>query len=383
MRSIENTAVNDLVARAHDKALDTSHGTMAATMPASMPGSMPGSMPVAAPFEDSGAGAAHAWAVAVDGYIAESPTWTQKTAQAPRRAPSPRRLHELMSQRLDGERMVPTFQMRRHSEVRSTVGRLALPVAVLVSTGVVIGAYVAFSGSRRAPVAAAASAARAAATPARAASAAPVAPAPVAAASAAVAPAVAAPAPAATRAAVVAPAPPALVDVRIDSTPSGATVTLVDRGRTQLVGTTPVDAAVDPSREYDLVFSYAAGPPRIEHLDARSMHHIEVALGEPAPAPAMPAAPAPRAARTESAPSHAARVREPVAEGTLMISSKPPCEIAIDGRATGLTTPQRAIALPAGSHRITLRNAEKSIRKSLTVQIAPNATEKVIEDLMK
>ena len=28
-----------------------------------------------------------------------------------------------------------------------------------------------------------------------------------------------------------------------------------------------------------------------------------------------------------------------------MISSKPPCEIVIDGKSTGLTTPQRAISL--------------------------------------
>ncbi|HEY6179899.1 MAG TPA: PEGA domain-containing protein, partial [Kofleriaceae bacterium] len=83
---------------------------------------------------------------------------------------------------------------------------------------------------------------------------------------------------------------------------------------------------------------------------------------------------------------HASRPRSERTEpgvGTLMISSKPPCEIVIDGRATGLTTPQRAIALSAGSHRVTLRNSEKSIRKTLTVQIAANATEKVIEDLMK
>ena len=66
-----------------------------------------------------------------------------------------------------------------------------------------------------------------------------------------------------------------------------------------------------------------------------------------------------------------------------MISSKPPCEIVIDGRSTGLTTPQRSIALPAGHHRITLVNSEKSIKKTLTVQIAANTTEKVIEDLMK
>src|SRR5437868_4212154 len=141
MRNVENTAVNDLGARANDTPLDTSHSTPPATMPVAAPFEAP----YEAPYEDRGAGAAHAWAVAVDGYIAESPTWTQKTAQAPRRPPSPRRLYELMAQQPDRERAVPTFQMRRRSEVRSAVSRLLLPVAVLVSTGVVIGAYVAFS----------------------------------------------------------------------------------------------------------------------------------------------------------------------------------------------------------------------------------------------
>lgn len=365
MRSIENTAVNELIARAHDEpTLDTSHSTLPATMP------------VAAPFEEQGAGAAQAWAAALDGYIADSPTWSQATAPAWRRPASPRRLYELMS-RPDRERMVPTFQIRRRSPLREVVGRLVLPIAVLVSTGVVIGAYVAFSGNHRAPAAQLAAAARPADVP----PATPTKPA-----RAAVAPAVVTPAPsvvpveAAPRTApVVAPAPPALVDVRIASTPSGATVTLVDRGRTQLVGDTPVDAAVDPSREYDLVFTYADGPPHVEHLDARTTRRVEVALDRHEPARPAPQRPerGDRVERVERAE------RPDRGVGTLMISSKPPCEIAIDGRATGLTTPQRAISLSAGSHRITLRNSEKSIRKTLTVQIAANATEKVIEDLMK
>ena len=66
-----------------------------------------------------------------------------------------------------------------------------------------------------------------------------------------------------------------------------------------------------------------------------------------------------------------------------MISSKPPCEIVIDGRSTGLTTPQRSIALSAGNHRITLLNSEKSIRKVVSVQILANTTAKIIEDLMQ
>jgi hypothetical protein len=66
-----------------------------------------------------------------------------------------------------------------------------------------------------------------------------------------------------------------------------------------------------------------------------------------------------------------------------MISSKPPCEIVIDGKPTGLTTPQRSIALAAGAHKITLINRENDLRKTITVQITASATEKVIEDLMK
>jgi hypothetical protein len=70
-------------------------------------------------------------------------------------------------------------------------------------------------------------------------------------------------------------------------------------------------------------------------------------------------------------------------EGKLKISSKPPCEIVIDGKPTGLVTPQLSIALAAGPHRITLVNREKDIKKTLSVQIAANSTEKIIEDFMK
>ncbi|HEX8113286.1 MAG TPA: PEGA domain-containing protein, partial [Kofleriaceae bacterium] len=78
-----------------------------------------------------------------------------------------------------------------------------------------------------------------------------------------------------------------------------------------------------------------------------------------------------------------ARIEPSVGQGTLMISSKPPCEIAIDGRTTGLTTPQRSISLSAGNHRITLLNSEKSIHKVVNVQIIANTTAKIIEDLMQ
>jgi hypothetical protein len=131
------------------------------------------------------------------------------------------------------------------------------------------------------------------------------------------------------------------------------------------------------------VFTYATGSTHIEHLDARTTRRIAAVL-ETRDSPARSDS-SPR--RTERAGRDAGPSRRATAsatgEGMLMISSKPPCEIIVDGKSTGLTTPQRAIALPAGDHRVTLINREKSIRKTLAVQIAADTTEKVIEDLMK
>jgi hypothetical protein len=364
----------------------------------------PVAMPVAAPFEARRASSSYPVVHRGPAGTA-SPEWPPATAPEFLEPTSPRQLYELASQHeaagrphhgFDRERMVPTFQLRRPSDLRSVIARLVFPIALLVSVGIVVGVYVAFSGDRGATRDDLAPAAPALAAPAPAAPAVTPAPAlpapsiaPVPGAAAAVAPA-------------AAPASPELVDVRIDSVPAGATVTLVDHGRTQLIGDTPVDTAVDPSREYDLVFTSASAPPHVEHLDPRTTRRVEVALGKRdvtehvterpvEPSAVEPAAP--EHAATEHVPARTVRPRpEPRAEarsepsagqGTLMISSKPPCEIVIDGRSTGLTTPQRSISLPAGSHRITLLNPEKSIHKVVSVQILANTTAKVIEDLMQ
>jgi hypothetical protein len=182
-----------------------------------------------------------------------------------------------------------------------------------------------------------------------------------------------------------------LVDVRIDSTPSGAQVLLVDRGKPQFVGSTPVNATVDGSREYDLVFTYPNRPTQVEHLDARTIRRVAIVLGARVSKAKATRGGSRRAekARAESAPVSPIKkpgkpAAEPVAgEGTLMISSKPPCGIVIDGKPTGLMTPQISIPLSAGSHTVTLVNPEKDIEKTVSVRIAPNTTEKIIEDLME
>ncbi len=104
-------------------------------------------------------------------------------------------------------------------------------------------------------------------------------------------------------------------------------------------------------------------PIAVEPLDPEA-----VLPDVPAAAPAeraMPiAAPAP-------APSH----------GVLMIGAKPPCRILIDGKDTGLTTPQRQVRVPAGRHTITLVNAEFGIEHTSTVTVTGGRKAKLIRDL--
>jgi serine/threonine protein kinase len=71
---------------------------------------------------------------------------------------------------------------------------------------------------------------------------------------------------------------------------------------------------------------------------------------------------------------------KPKGTGVLLLGSKPPCEIYVDGVATGLHTPQPKMSLPAGKHRITLINNEFGINEKFVVDIKPDATEKVIKD---
>jgi hypothetical protein len=193
--------------------------------------------------------------------------------------------------------------------------------------------------------------------------------------------------------------------VRIDSTPSGATVTLVDRGKSQFVGLTPVSAAVDPSREYDLVVSHDNRLPHRVHLDPGTTRRVAVSLERRSRSDRTERGErndrndrtergertdrndrndrTERGERTDRSDRGDRTERGEPADGTLMISSKPPCEIVIDGKPTGLMTPQRAITLPAGAHKITLINREQDVRKTVSVQITASATEKVIEDLIK
>jgi len=67
--------------------------------------------------------------------------------------------------------------------------------------------------------------------------------------------------------------------------------------------------------------------------------------------------------------------------GTLLVNAKPPCEIIVDGKQTGLSTPQRDLALSPGAHTILLVNAENRIKKLSKVKITAGKPTRLVVDL--
>jgi eukaryotic-like serine/threonine-protein kinase len=206
-----------------------------------------------------------------------------------------------------------------------------------------------------------------------------------------------------------------------ESTPPGATVSLiVDGERQPPLGESPQEAPLDPRKTYQVLFEKAgyvsvnrpvvftgnlkekvlvglekAGPVAVVD-DKKPDPRIERPLGDPKIKKPDPK-PDPKIVKTDPKPDPKPDVvvgdtkpdpkpdpkpdvKKPTGTGTLAINSKPPCEIYVNGVATGLRTPQPKMSLPAGKHRITLINNEFGINEKFTVEIKPDGTERVLKD---
>ena len=200
-----------------------------------------------------------------------------------------------------------------------------------------------------------------------------------------------------------------------ESNPPGATVSLIVNGKREPIGPSPATYKLDPNHSYQVLFEkpgYVSvnRPVAITGVaEERLVVNLEkasapiptpppdVAVRTPPdiapkperpkperPKPDKPDKPEPRIVEKPDKPV----VEKPIVEkpegprgmGVLTLGSKPPCEIYIDGSATGLHTPQREIKLSAGKHRITLINNEYGIKESFTVDIKPDAPAKMIKD---
>ena len=72
---------------------------------------------------------------------------------------------------------------------------------------------------------------------------------------------------------------------------------------------------------------------------------------------------------------------QPSEPGTLRIVATPNCNIWVDGKPTGLRTPQVAIKLSAGRHKVTLANDEHGLKYTFPVTIKANQIDTEIKDL--
>jgi hypothetical protein len=217
--------------------------------------------------------------------------------------------------------------------------------------------------------------------------------------------------------AVVEPAAPTAVRVVLESEPSGATVMLVDENGAQPLGQTPMVHEMEPGHAYELMFTMAGHRSSLVTVDPSASKRVTVDLASStakveAPSAAAPVAPkavvkaapqavakaAPRAeprAEAKKAEPKAARITkvEPVKAapakaaggggGTLMLGAKPPCDIFIDGKPTGLKTPQRALKVAPGAHRVTLVSREHKITETFSVDIKAGAPTKIVKDLTR
>jgi hypothetical protein len=228
---------------------------------------------------------------------------------------------------------------------------------------------------------------------------------------------------------VIAPPPPAptvvpkLVDVMLASNPPGATATLLDNstGASTPLGSTPVEASLDPTKQYDVRFELAGHRATTQHLDPATSHKLEVALAEPEAATTAEVADAtPPPAKTgkhhrrhqtsakkaatkrvATAPASTSRHaksdddgisqlaamstakkdaggKASDAPGFVSITTSIPCAILLDGANTGKTSPAK-LSVPAGHHSIRLIAATQHINKQLSVDIAPKKTTKLFQ----
>jgi len=201
-----------------------------------------------------------------------------------------------------------------------------------------------------------------------------------------------------------------------ETTPAGATVSLIVDGKRETLGPSPAKMKLDPRKTYQVLFEkpgfVSVNRPIV--FTGGNEEKIAVTLEKAggaqvvAQTPVKPDVPEVKPEKKERPPRTTpvvkvdkepketkvepketkvepkeTKVETPVAakgQGTLLLGSKPPCDIYIDGKDTGMQTPQRDIKLSAGKHKITLVNNEFGIKETFAVEIKADAVEKAIKD---
>ncbi|MDQ3341681.1 MAG: protein kinase [Myxococcota bacterium] len=212
-----------------------------------------------------------------------------------------------------------------------------------------------------------------------------------------------------------------------ESTPPGANVSLIIDGKREVLGPAPVKSALDPRKTYQVLFE-KAGYVSVNRpisftgaLEEKTVVNLEKAgsvaeVKQPAVVKQPEIAKLPEVKQPKDPKVKQPEVKQPEVkqpevkgdgpkiddtqvgvkdptlpkepktapkaggQGTLTLGSKPPCEIYVDGTATGLHTPQKDMKLSAGKHRITLINNEFGIKESFAIEVKADEPTKMIKD---
>jgi hypothetical protein len=206
------------------------------------------------------------------------------------------------------------------------------------------------------------------------------------------------------------------ISAELESDPPGATVSLIVDGKRETLGPSPAKTKLDPRKTYQVLFEKpgfvsinrpivftgtnaekiavtlekAGGTPVAAAPPSQPVQQPKVKVDVPKQPktvakvePTTKVEPKVEPKETKAEPKEAKVDATPAVakgQGTLLLGSKPPCDIYIDGKDTGLQTPQRDIKLSAGKHKITLVNNEFGIKETFAVDIKADATEKQIKD---
>ena len=184
---------------------------------------------------------------------------------------------------------------------------------------------------------------------------------------------------------------PVRVRVRVTSEPSGGEAVITRGSERRVLGRTPADVTLEnEGAPWNVEVSksgYESFGQPLAIRDGTAELSVRAVLsrrgGDDTPVAA--SSEAPRASRSSAAEPKSDSKPEPVAAkekekaseggpGTLRINSRPWSQVTIDGKSVG-NTPQMNLALPSGTHKVTLVNPEFNLRKNLSITIKPGQVE--------
>lgn len=184
---------------------------------------------------------------------------------------------------------------------------------------------------------------------------------------------------------------PETIVASFTSEPPGATVTLYTNDQKLISKTTPIKMKLRTGHEYRAEFARKGYKTITKQLEINDGSELKVAAVLETSKKAAPVRVKMRRAKRRARRARAIKRRRArtarrsrkarVAKGygTLLVGSKPPCVIYIDGRPTGKMTPDR-IRVKAGKHRVSLINRKYGIRRTVRVRVRSGKRTRVIRD---